>query len=133
MTSDNDLHIHETARRKALWALASLNLGDPQADAVLRVLDDLEHKELAYPTLQEALSAEEVLNLVPAHPHPVGMAIVRDEDIPQPWRERFGCASRGSTRVAEGAYLHDWLKFLLKWQQEMTHLERHREACDRKG
>ncbi len=43
------------------------------------------------------------------------------------------CASYGSTLVPEGAYLHDWLKFLSKWQQEMTLLERHRAARDRNG
>lgn len=64
---------------------------------------------------------------------PIGTYIVRDDAIPEPWRERFMCASYGSTRVAEGAYLHDWLKFIAKWKQEMEHLECHRAARDRKG
>ncbi len=131
--ADGDLHLLEVVRRKALWALAHLIPGDPRADAVIQVLADIEHQEHSLPTYRQALGADEVLNLVPSEPHPIGKAIVRDENIPQPWRERFECASRGSTRVAEGAYLHDWLKFLSKWQQEMTHLERHRAACDRKG
>jgi hypothetical protein len=131
--ADGDLHLLEVARRKALWALAHLIPGDPRADFIIQVLDDIERQEQSLPIYRHAMDADEVLNLVSSEPHPIGMAIVRDEDIPQPWRERYGCASRGSTRVAEGAYLHDWLKFLSKWQQEMTHLERHRAACDRKG
>lgn len=129
--ADDDLHLLEAARRKALWALAHLIPGDPRAEAVIQVLDDIEHQEQSSPIYRQALDADEVLNLVPSEPHPIGMAIVRDENIPQPWRERFECASRGSTRVAEGAYLSDWLKFISVWHQEMTHLERHRAACDR--
>lgn len=54
--------------------------------------------------------------------------IVRDLDIPQPWRERFHCASRGSTRFVEGAYYRDWEKFVSEWTREMAHLELHRRA-----
>lgn len=56
--------------------------------------------------------------------------IVRDQDIPQPWRERFLCASRGSTRLVEGTYYQDWEKFVSEWKREMAHLELHR--CARK-
>lgn len=129
MSSDDDLRLRETARRKALWALADLTPGDPRANSILRVLDDLQRQELAYPVLPQTLTADEVLRLVPAQPHPIGMSIVRDEDIPQPWLERFKCASRGSTRVAEGAYWDDWHKFLSEWQMEMAHVERHKSLA----
>lgn len=129
--ADDDLHKFEVARRKACWALADLVPGDPRAEAVLVVLNDLDYQERSLLCSPQVISVEEVLKLVPSEPHPIGIAIVRDENIPQPWRERFECASRGSTRVAEGAYLRDWLKFLSEWHQEMTYLERHRAACDR--
>lgn len=126
--ADGDLHLLEVARRKALWALAHLMPGDPRADAVIQVLDDIEYQEQFLPIYRQALGADEVLNLVPSESHRIGMAIVRDENIPQPWRERFECASRGSTRVAEGAYLEDWQKFVSEWKAEMAHVERHRIA-----
>lgn len=126
--ADGDLHLLEVARRKALWALAHLIPGDPRAYAVIHALDDIEHQQRSLPIYRQALDADEVLNLVPSEPHPIGVAIVRDESIPQPWRERFECASRGSTRVAEGAYLEDWQKFVSEWKAEMAHVERHRIA-----
>lgn len=126
--ADDDLHLLEVARRKALWALAHLIPGDPRADAVIQVLDDIEYQEQSLSIYRQALGADEVLNLVPSEPHPIGIAIVRDENIPQPWRERFECASRGSTRVAEGAYLGNWQKFVSEWKAEMAHVERHRNA-----
>lgn len=126
--ADGDLHLLEVARRKALWALAHLTPGDPRAEAVIQVLADIEHQEQSLPIYRQALGADEVLNLVPSEPHPNGIAIVRDENIPQPWRERFECASRGSTRVAEGAYLGNWQKFVSEWKAEMAHVERHRNA-----
>lgn len=101
--------------RKALWTLAHLIPGDPRAEPVIHVLDDIEHQQQSLPIYRHALNADGVRNVVPSEPHSIGMAIVRDESIPQPWREQFECASRGSTRVAEGAYLRDWLKFLSEW------------------
>ncbi|KKK08047.1 hypothetical protein EGJ22_06520 [Pseudomonas sp. p99-361] len=133
MASDDSLHFLENRRRRALWILAHLDPGDPRALCVLRVLDEIDQQERPSLGSLRILSVEEISNQVTAEPHPIGTSIVRDDAIPEPWRERFLCASYGSTRVAEGGYLHDWLKFLSKWQQEMTHLERHRAARDRKG
>ena len=99
----------------------------------MRVLDEIDQQEQAWLGSGRIATVDEVANQVASEPHPIGIAILRDDAIPEPWRERFSCASYGSTRVVEGAYLHDWLKFLSKWQQEMTHLERHRAARDRKG
>ncbi len=133
MASDAPLHLRENRRRRALWTLAHLDPGDPRALCVLRVLDEIDQQEQASLGAQRIISVEEVANQVTSEPHPIGIAIVRDDAIPEPWRERFLCASYGSTRVVEGAYLRDWLKFLSKWQQEMTHLERHKAARDGKG
>ncbi|WP_182374869.1 hypothetical protein [Pseudomonas putida] len=132
MASDDSLHFLENRRRRALWTLAHVAPGDPRALWVLRVLEDIDQQEQAWLGSGRIATVDEVANQVASVLHPIGTPIVRDEAIPEPWRERFLCASYGSTRVAEGAYLHDWLKFLSKWQQEMTHLERHRAARDRK-
>lgn len=133
MASDDSLHFRESRRRRALWTLAHLDPGDPRALCVLRVLDEIDRQEQAWLGSGRIATVDEVANQVASEPHPIGTSVVLDNAIPEPWRERFLCASYGSTRVAEGAYLHDWQKFLSKWQQEMAHLERHRAARDRKG
>lgn len=133
MASGDSLHFRESRRRRALWTLAHLGPGDPRALCVLRVLDEIDQQEQASLGSLQIISVEEVANQVTSESHLIGIPIVRDDAIPEPWRERFLCASYGSTRVEEGAYLHDWLKFLSKWQQEMTHLERHKAARDGKG
>lgn len=127
MVGHDELNQRETRRRRALWTLAHLAPGDPRALAVWRVLDELDRQDHS----SQALSVDQVLNEVVSEPHPIGTSIVREEAIPQPWRERFLCASRGSTRVEDGAYFHDWLKFIEKWKQEMAHLESHREILRR--
>lgn len=133
MASDDSLHLRETRRRRTLWTLAHLAPGDPRALCVLRVLDEIDQQEQAWLGSGQIATVGEVANQVASEPHPIGTPIVPDKATPEPWRERFLCAGYGSTRVAEGGYLHDWLKFLSTWQQEMTHLERHRAARDRKG
>lgn len=133
MASDNSLHLRESRRRRALWTLAHLRPGDPRALCVLRVLDQIDQQEQDSLRAEQIPTIDEVTNRVASESHPIGIPIVRDDAIPEPWRERFLCASYGSTRVVEGAYLHDWLNFLSKWQQEMTHLERHKAARDGNG
>lgn len=117
MASDEDLHLRETEWRKALWALADLTPGDPRATDALVILDDIAPQE-----------QRGSLPSVPSTERLGGTLIVRDLDIPQPWRERFHCASRGSTRLVEGAYYRDWEKFVSEWKREMAHLELHRRA-----
>jgi len=97
------------------------------------VLDQIDQQEQDSLRAEQIPTIDEVTNRVASESHPIGIPIVRDDAIPEPWRERFLCASYGSTRVVEGAYLHDWLNFLSKWQQEMTHLERHKAARDGNG
>lgn len=133
MASDDLLHSRETRRRRTLWTLAHLDPGDPRALCVLRVLDEIDQQEQAWLGPGRIATVDELANQVASEPHPIGISIVRDDAIPEPWRERFMCASYGSTREPEGAYLHDWLKFIAKWKQEMMHLERHRAARDRKA
>lgn len=129
MTSDAELRHRETARRNALWTLAHILPGDLRALAALDVLDDIEQRErLDAASMEQPLSIEEVRRFVPTEPHPIGCRIVRESSIPQPWRERFLRASVGSTCVPEGPYAHDWDKFLVEWQNEMRHLEKHRAA-----
>lgn len=128
MISDDSLHLREKRRRGALWTLAHLRPGDPRALCVLRVLDEIDQQEQASLESLRIISFEEVANQVTSKSHPIGTHIVPDEAIPEPWRERFLCASYGSTRVDEGAYMHDWQNFLSKWRKEMAHLELHRRA-----
>lgn len=118
MANDDDLHHRETARRKALWSLAGLTPGDPRAAVALDTLDDIDRHE-----------QPSSVPSVPATERPSGTLIVRDVDIPQPWRERFHCASRGSTRLIEGAYYWDWERFVLEWKREMSYLAYHRRAA----
>ncbi len=115
MVSHDDLRLSEAARRKALWALADLPPGDPRATDALVILDDIERPEQRSP-----------FPSVPSTERPDGTLVIRDMDIPQPWRERFHCASRGSTRFIDGAYYRDWENFLREWEKEMAHVERHR-------
>lgn len=133
MASDDSLHARERRRRNALRTLAHLEPGDPRAPCILRALDEIDQQEQASLGSGRIATVDELINQVASEPHPIGTPIVPDQAIPEPWRERFVCASYGSTRVAEGAYLHDWQKFIAKWKQEMAHLERHRAARDRKG
>lgn len=129
MTQDEELRHREATRRKALWLLASLSTGDPQALEVLNVLDDIELRDAhGISSPESVLTPEQLREAIPTEPHPIGCRIVREENIPQPWRERFLRASVGSTRVAEGAYAHDWEKFLNEWEREMGHLQQHRAA-----
>ncbi len=92
MFRDEDLRLLETARRQAPWALADLTPGDPRAAGALVILNDIDR-----------LKQHSLLPSVAATDRPGGIFNVRDVDIPQPWRERFHCASRGSTRLVEGA------------------------------
>jgi hypothetical protein len=123
----HELRDLEKARRVALWALASLHSGDPDASkplAVLGHLDDLERIRAASP--HEILDLSMVQKSVQVHRHPSGIDIVMESDIPEPWRERFSQASIGSTRLPEGPYACDWKKFLAEWEREMQHLQNHR-------
>lgn len=132
MTHDEVLRHREMARRRALWALTSILPGDAKALDVLDVLDDIElHERHDTSMPAQTLSVEQLRDSIPTEPHPIGCRIVREECIPQPWRERFLCASVGSTRVPEGPYAHDWDRFLDEWQDEMRLLAKHRAAREK--
>ncbi|MBC8784358.1 MULTISPECIES: hypothetical protein [Pseudomonas] len=127
MTVNVDLTSREIARRKALWTLAHLIPGDSRADGIIEVLDEIalqEHQDASLPPPH--VNFEELRGSVTVEAHPIGVSIVRESSIPQPWRERFLRASIGSTRVTEGPYATDWHSFLEHWVSEMQHLESHR-------
>lgn len=132
--ASNNIYQREMARRKALWELARFAPGDRMAASALRALEDIDAlgaDDLHLPGA--ALSIDEVANSVPEEELPTGIWIVREAGIPQPWLERFRCASVGSTRVAEGPYATDWENFLKKWKAEMGHLEEHRSVRAKRG
>ncbi|KAB0522028.1 hypothetical protein F7R08_02320 [Pseudomonas extremorientalis] len=128
MTS-KELSELERARRRALWALASLHPGDSMALGVLAILDDLDDQERSSTAfVHEPLDLNKIRHSAPVKRHHSGTDIVLEQEIPQPWRERFLQASVGSTRLPEGPYAHDWQKFLVEWEREMQHLQNHRVA-----
>lgn len=128
MTQD-ELHKLEGARRRALWKLASLDPGDPNASEYLATLYHLDTQEQSSALSTDApIGLKEVRGSVPVKHHRSGINIVLEQDIPQPWKERFLQASIGSSRIADGLYARDWDKFLTIWEQEMAHLLEHRTA-----
>lgn len=125
----DDLRSRESVRRKALWTLSHLIPGDPNAAAIVDVLDNIEGQERVDPNHSHpGLNIDAVRKAVQIERHSSGISIVREASISQPWRERFLQASIGSTRLTVGPYAHDWEKFLAQWQVEMRHLDAHRSA-----
>lgn len=119
----------ERARRRTLWALASLHPGDSMALGVLAILDDLDDQERSSTAfVHEPLDLNKIRHSAPVKRHHSSIDIVLEQEIPQPWRERFLQASVGSTRLPEGPYAHDWQKFPVEWEREMQHLHNHRVA-----
>lgn len=128
MTHD-ELRKIESARRKALWALANLKLGDPKASELLATLDTLDDQDRSLTASDfDQVELTEVRASVPVQHHQSGIDIVLEIGIPEPWRERFLQASIGSTRFPDGPYAVDWDKFLTTWEAEMEHLQQHQAA-----
>ncbi|WLH34284.1 hypothetical protein PSH79_20430 [Pseudomonas sp. FP2196] len=128
MTGDK-LRELERNRRKALWALTNLHPGDPNASDLLTILDDLDDQERKDTSCSDKpLELVEVRNSVSVIRHNIGIDIILEQTIPQPWRERFYQASIGSTRLVDGHYAADWDKFLDGWDAEMRHLKQHRAS-----
>ncbi|WP_426131436.1 hypothetical protein [Pseudomonas sp. DWP1b1] len=125
----DDLRLRETVRRKALWTLSHLVPGDPQAVAVLDVLDNIQDQEsIDLNITNPGFDIDAARKAVLIERYSSGISIVREASIPQPWRERFLQASVGSTRLVDGLYAHDWEKFLSEWQAEMKRVDVHRAA-----
>jgi hypothetical protein len=120
------LRYREISRRKELCRLASLELGSPEAVTLLAILDNISIEERGDYEQATPLTLEEVRCRVPISHHSSGKEIVREHEIPEPWRERFIQASIGSTRFVEGFYAEDWNKFLDEWDAEMRLLDAHR-------
>lgn len=128
------IYRREMARRKSLWELGRYKPGDPLATGILDVLDAIDAQESDNSYLPgQAISIDEIASSIPEESLPSGVRIVREAEIPQPWLERFRCASVGSTRLVEGPYATDWEKFLRKWKAEMLHLEEHRSVRAKRG
>lgn len=87
MVSDDPFHLQEKRRRRAIWTLAHPRPGDPRALCVLRVLDEIDQQEQTSMSAKRILTLNEVANEVASEPHPVGLSIVRDDAIPEPWRD----------------------------------------------
>ncbi len=125
----DDLRTRESVRRKALWTLSHLVPNDPQAAAILNVLEDIEDQERV--DLNQShphLDIDAVRKAVLIERHSSGINIVDEASIPQPWRKRILQASVGSTRLIDGPYAQDWEKIPIQWQAEMQHLDAHRAA-----
>lgn len=83
----DELRELEKARRKALWALASLYPGDPEASGLLAVLDHIDaQKQGDTPSTDKPLTVRNVRDAVPKQHHHSGIDLVFQHDIPQPWR-----------------------------------------------
>lgn len=131
---DDELRELEAKRRKALWMLANISLGDSKAFDALSILDDLDLQERKYsPNADKALDLNQLRDCVTLQHHNSGIDIILEQTIPQPWRERFHQASIGSTRLVDGPYAADWDKFLIGWDAEMRHLQQHRTARRKRG
>ena len=129
----NKLESREKARRRALWKLQALKPGDPKAAEWVLMLNEVEFLERSEPIGDGCtLTIAQLHTLVPVIDLR-GVSIVLDDNIPEPWRERFGQASMGSTRLPEGSYSHDWLRFLRLWEQEMNLLQQHRNRHSSPG
>lgn len=124
MTIDHRLRSLEIARRRALWALAGLQAGDARAEKVLAELDEVD-QGLQDIVSGDQLSAQELVDVVTTKLHS-GVQLVVEDSIPEPWLQRLRAASVGSTRLAEGAYLRDFEKFMVVWHQELEHVKAHR-------
>ncbi|WP_411958974.1 hypothetical protein ACK56M_20975 [Pseudomonas sp. s4] len=129
MTTDQ-LRKLEVAKRRALWALAKLQPGNPVAEKVLVELDEIDQALDGLVTGRD-LSSQELMAAVTTQYHN-GIRLVVDDSIPEPWRQRFWAASVGSTRLAAGAYFLDFEKFVLTWQRELEHLKAHRSSRQHK-
>lgn len=121
--------LREQERRRALWQLAELVPGDQSARAILERLDELERLDHEVPLSACHLDHAELVRL-PREAHPVGCWIIRDADIPEPWRSRFAVALGPAARVQAGFYWHDWTEFLEAWERDVAHVEQHRLALD---
>lgn len=123
----NGIWVRERQRREAIWQLAEMEPGDPKAAEILKRLDDLERLDREDPLGDCSFDMAQLAEL-PSTPHPIGCWIVKDADLPEPWRTRFFVALGPVARVVEGYYRHDWHDFLDAWQTDMAHIDRHRDA-----
>jgi len=131
--SEEKVRARELTRRQALWKLASLKPGHPEAVPLVAILERISIEEHNDAVFEPALTLDIVSLSVPTRRSSSGKEIVRESDIQQPWRGRFLQASSGSTRLVEGFYANDWKNFLLEWAAEVQHLEAHIAAISNRS
>ncbi len=107
MVTDHQLRSLEIAKRRALWALADLQPGDPRAEPQLMELDEVD-QALEDLLSDDELSSQQLLGAITTQFHN-GLRLVIEDSIPEPWRQRFSAASVGSTRLAAGPPFVRWL------------------------
>jgi hypothetical protein len=123
------LCMREQARRRALWGMGRFEPGQSGAIVLLHMLDQIEREDLVDPIGDfYASTPSDLSSLVPINKLNGRLDYVFENDIPEPWRERFIQASLGSTKPLDGWFARDWLKFLNLWQAEMNHLAMHRKT-----
>lgn len=114
-----NLRAREKARRSALWSLQDPAFG--QRVHALKTLQSIAKLDQEFPLGDGAgLTTADLRTLVRVIPKSETMlAHVIEDEIPQPWRERFIAASIGSTKQqVDTAYAHDWQSFLALWDKE---------------
>ncbi|MFJ4260234.1 hypothetical protein ACIP01_25210 [Pseudomonas monteilii] len=87
MTIDHRLRSLEIASRRALWALADLQLGDVRAEKVLAEFDEVD-RGLQDVMGDDQLSAQELVDVVTGKLLN-GVQLVVEDSIPEPWLQRF--------------------------------------------
>lgn len=125
----NEIWQRERERREAIWKLTELQPGDCKAMPILQQLALLNQLDQVQPLVVCALDLQQLREL-PHEPHTIGFYIIRDANIPEPWRSRFALALGPAARVKEGFYWHDWTDFLDAWAKENDHYSRHLQELD---
>ena len=125
----NEIWQRERDRREAIWQLAELQPGDRNARPILQRLAQLDHLDQKQPLAVCTLNLQQLREL-PYEPHKIGFNIIRDADIPEPWRSRFTVALGRAARVTEGFYWHDWVDFLDASAKGHDHFLRHIQEID---
>lgn len=103
-----DLKAREQARRRGLWG--------SKTEESAALLDLIKRLDSENPI---GRAAGWSVNQVRDRVSPAQERHVKPEEIPEPWRERFLQASRGSTISADGHPIDDWHYFLQLWDKEI--------------
>lgn len=124
INATTNLSHREKRRREALSNIGCWLIDVSLRDAALRELQEIQELDRTSPLGgAAAMSLDELRESVPIHTDARNSyPYVLEEEIPEPWRERFLIVSVGSTRSGRGWYAHDWQEFLFLWQKEHLYL-----------